>query len=200
VARGASDVPDPTTPDASPGRELTDPMDPHLLTALVAAIGRVEDPAALDATCSACAVALGVDGVAVTVLGPTPQQTVVAANDEPGKQLKEAELAAGQGPCIDAARTDTTVSTPDLSELADDRWPALARQLGTSPVRAVIAVPLTTNEATLGSLNLYSRQVGGLEHLPPPALELIAHAMTDTVVRLRPSDLLSSLAGQPTSA
>ena len=160
-------------------------MDPHLVTALIAAIGRVEDPAALDTTCSACAVALDVDGVAVTLTRSSLDDAVVGASDPAGKRLKEAELSANQGPCIDAAQTGRTVATTDLTDVAEGRWPALVGYLGTSPIRAVIAIPLTEGHQTVGSFNLYSTRPHGLDHLRPTAVDLIAETMGDAALRVR---------------
>ena len=159
-------------------------MDPHLLTALMAAIGGVEDPAVLDSTCSACAVAPGVDGVAVTLIGSSLDESVVGASDLVGKRLKEAELSAGEGPCVDAARTGRTVATADLTDAAGGQWPALLGYLDTSPIRAVIAIPLADGEERIGSFNLYSARAHGLDHLQSAALEPIAAAMGDTVRRV----------------
>jgi len=159
-------------------------MDPHLLTALVAAIGGVEDRAALDSTCSACAVALDVDGVAVTLTRSSLDESVVGASDLPGKRLKEAELSAGEGPCVDAARTGRTVATADLTDAADGQWPDLLGYLKTSPIRAVIAIPLADGEESIGSFNLYSARPHGLDHLDPASVEVIATAMGDTVRRV----------------
>jgi len=163
-------------------------MDPHLLTGLVAAVGRGRDPAALDEACRACAVALDVDGVAVTLAGRGDLRTVIAASDPDARHLEHAQLSAGEGPCTDATRTNSRVSTADLTAPAETRWPALVHRLGPSPIRAVTALPLTVGNATIGSLDVHSTRPHGLDGLDSVGLHLIAQTVTVTALAIRISD------------
>jgi len=61
----------------------------------------------------------------------------------------------GEGPCLDAARTDGVLVIPDLR--ADDRWPWWATQAAELGMGSSVSVHLFTDTG-LGSLNLYSLQ------------------------------------------
>lgn len=69
--------------------------------------------------------------------------------------LDEAQYRSGEGPCLDALRSDRgVVAAEDLRE--EERWPGYvpaARQAG---VRAQVALRLYADEEMRGGLNLYS--------------------------------------------
>ncbi len=163
-------------------------MDVYLLTGLIASIGRGNDPAVLDEACQACASALLVDGVAMTLASATSLRTVIAASNADGRHLEHVQLTVGEGPCTDATGTNGRVSTADLRDPREVRWPALVRQLGSTPVRAVTALPLTVGRSTIGSLDVHSRTPGGLDHLDPIAVDLVAQTLTVTALAIRVSE------------
>ena len=66
--------------------------------------------------------------------------------------LKQQET--GDGPCIEAARTQTLVQVTDTS--GDTRWPQFCATARASDVRSLLCTPLWINERNLGALTLYS--------------------------------------------
>jgi len=171
--------------------------DPHLLTGLVAAVGRLDGPGGLEAACRSCAIALGIDGLAVTLASPDPDGPRLAASDAAGQTLEWLQVAVGEGPCVDATTSGQVVATADLTSPAETRWPTLVERHTTESIRAVTSVPMTASGTVLGSLNLYSSRPNGLDHLTPAALRLVADAMTAAVLgsgpRLRPPRALPDL-------
>ncbi|MFL6207037.1 MAG: ANTAR domain-containing protein [Acidimicrobiales bacterium] len=97
------------------------------------------------------------DHVDVMVVPPRGGLTVPAATDWVGIRVVSIEAETGEGPCIDAHRTGTTITVEDHSK--ETRWPAfIPRCLDEAPVRSGLGVPLTIGDQVIGSLNLYSDQ------------------------------------------
>jgi GAF domain-containing protein len=90
--------------------------------------------------------------VSVTMGDPAEPQ-LVASDSVEAQAVDGAQMVAGEGPCHLAWQRGETVTSDDL--VADLRWPRLPRALGTSPVTAVVAVPVSIGETRLGALNVY---------------------------------------------
>jgi GAF domain-containing protein len=94
----------------------------------------------------------GCTGAGTMFITETGLLSYVAATDESGRELEEAQAVAGQGPCYDAYVYASEITTGDLH--ADDRWPDLP--VGRLPrVRAVAGLPLTLGGSPGGTLNGY---------------------------------------------
>ncbi len=108
-----------------------------------------------------------------------------------GKAVDEIQYAAGTtGPGLEAARTRSMVTVPDLA--TDARWPDLAEAAGAEGVHAVTAIPLDLTRAEVGALSLYfdTTDAPGADHL----LTAMALANQSEVLldELRRRDALSS--------
>jgi PAS domain-containing protein len=90
--------------------------------------------------------------VSVTVGDPAEPQ-LVASDSVEAQAVDGAQVVAGEGPCHLAWQHGETATTDDL--VADLRWPRLSKALGTSPVTAAVAVPVSVGENRLGALNVY---------------------------------------------
>jgi GAF domain-containing protein len=108
-----------------------------------------------------CSVTLIGEGGPATITGHGPA----------GRQLDEIQYAVGSGPGLDAARTRTLVTSPDLTE--DERWPELAAPAHESGVRSVVAVPIDVQRVSVGALSLYAGAPDGFS----PSMLLTAMAM-----------------------
>ena len=75
--------------------------------------------------------------------------------------VDEGQYGQGDGPCLTAMRTDRMVAMTE-KEVAD-RWPLLAAATEAAGVHAFRAAPLHARGRAVGSLNLYSATVGGLQ-------------------------------------
>jgi hypothetical protein len=107
-----------------------------------------------------CAGALGVTGVAVSVLLPGGGGEVVWRTDGPSARLDDLQFTLGQGPAVDAAVSGQLVLEPDLAGVPLPRWPAFTSAALELGVRAVFAVPLQIGAIRLGVL-LAHRDVPG---------------------------------------
>lgn len=95
-----------------------------------------------------------VSGAGLMLVDSSSVLRYVAASDEPGRMLEQAQEQAGTGPCVEALVLNHVVATADLSE--DDRWPEVAAAVVPAGVAAVLGVPVRLAGGAVGSLNVYA--------------------------------------------
>ena len=84
----------------------------------------------------------------------------LSSTDDVSQLIEELQYTLGEGPCVDAYRTDTVVTEPDLAEPVTRRWPAFTPPALQAGVRAVFGFPLRVGTVRLGALNLYRDRPG----------------------------------------
>ncbi|WP_433715068.1 GAF domain-containing protein [Nocardia sp. CA-084685] len=118
----------------------------------------------ISAVCSAAVRLTGADGAAVAVLGGNSQaRELVYATDAIAQQVDELQFVVGEGPCVEAYRSDQRQIWPDLTSTdALRRWPAFTGEVLALGVRAVFAFPVPGVRKSVGVLELYRGLPGGL--------------------------------------
>lgn len=101
----------------------------------------------------------GCDYAGFTTTHPDRLETT-AATDELLGQLDRAQHDLGEGPCLEAARTDETYLI--RSTLTDDRWPRWCAKAAEAGVLSVLSVQLT-NSNLKAALNLYAKQTDAFD-------------------------------------
>ncbi|HEY0487316.1 MAG TPA: ANTAR domain-containing protein [Mycobacteriales bacterium] len=175
-------------PDAGPGAVGT-------LVSILADATTAEDlGTALNRAVATVAERLGPGRpVSVTVGAPTAPE--LQAWDGPLSQAGDAaQLAAGEGPCVEAWRSATQVSTGDAG--TDPRWPGLDRHLAGTGLHAVVAAPLVAARDTLGVLNVYALALGTLPAALAEEVRLFAAVFGAVVHDTRRRRGLEELADQ----
>ncbi|MFY0408049.1 GAF and ANTAR domain-containing protein [Solicola sp. PLA-1-18] len=104
--------------------------------------------------CDAVVPAVAVSTATVSVLTDLGLMLVAHGGPDAGPALVDREVAAGEGPGIEACRRDRPVLVSDLLGGAEARWPGLAMGLDRDDVRAVFAFPLQVGAARLGVLEM----------------------------------------------
>ncbi|MFG2006729.1 GAF and ANTAR domain-containing protein [Spirillospora sp. NPDC048911] len=117
--------------------------------------------------CLACVGALRMSGAGLSLVldrhaddgerlaGKPGRLEPLHAVGEMGLRLLEAELTSGDGPCLEAVRTDEPVLAEDLSDHdCQRRWPMFTAMSQADDVQAVFAFPLTPQTAPIGVLVL----------------------------------------------
>jgi GAF domain-containing protein len=94
----------------------------------------------------------GFGGAGIMFITESGYLAYVAASDEAGRQLEEAQAAVGQGPCYESYVYAREVVSGDLH--ADERWPDLRARLS-ADVRAVAGIPVLLGGSPVGTLNVY---------------------------------------------
>jgi hypothetical protein len=133
----------------------------HLWGLLAAEAGRRGQPISIAVVCHAAMRVLSVDGAAVAAVGVGDVQISVFATSEVGRQLEDLESSLGQGPGLRAYADGAPVLTSDL-ELRDARWPLFAPGAIDIGVRGLFAFPLRSGTTSIGVLQLYRADAGGL--------------------------------------
>jgi GAF domain-containing protein len=108
------------------------------------------------------------------VQGERPTTAVFTETEAP--EMDRAQYDTGRGPCVDAFRTGEVLRIDDT--LADDRWPEFAAAAAGHGVRSTLSLPLHSDDAVPGALNLYSRHVGAFADNDQIVGVLVAHAAT----------------------
>src|SRR5579859_2555858 len=94
----------------------------------------------------------GYGGAGIMFITESGYLSYVAASDEGGRQLEEAQASAGQGPCYESYVYARDVVSSDVH--ADGRWPELRARLS-DQVRAVAGTPVLLGGSPVGTLNVY---------------------------------------------
>ena len=95
----------------------------------------------------------GYDGAGIMFITESGSLSYVAASDEAGRDLEEAQASAGQGPCYESYVYAHEVISSDVH--TDSRWPRLHTPLLSDRVRAVAGTPILLGGAPVGTLNVY---------------------------------------------
>jgi hypothetical protein len=159
-----------TTPDdASPDPRGS--MLSRFETAVAGATdGAGEDPRVLpDRWCQAVVDVLGVDGAAISVYLGADLAVPIGASDVETTTGEALQFTLREGPCFEAYESRRPILISNLERpgsAAWSRWPAYAAELTRrTPYRGVFAFPLLVSGVAMGSLGVYQRDVGELEHL-----------------------------------
>lgn len=108
----------------------------------------------LDRLMTACLDLLGVSAAAMLLDDQAGGLRVIAASDDDVRLLDLFQVQHGEGPCLDAARTASTVVSSDLGR-EHDRWPTFAAAARAAGFCALTAVPLRLHGQGIGSLGLF---------------------------------------------
>lgn len=127
--------------------------------ALAASLRRLQEdrpPAVLEQSLhrlvTACVELFEVDGSGLMLPDEGGDLRYAVATDPTSQELEDAQLATGEGPCVDTFVNDELVLSPDL--YSDDRWPRLTERLGRRRIRGVLGVPVRLSGVTVGSLDV----------------------------------------------
>jgi GAF domain-containing protein len=141
----------------------------------------------------------GADMASVSVLcGDGKGAETVASSTERVWAIESGQYAAGEGPCLEAARTGRVVRIG--VEEAGKRWPKFARSARAARVGSCLSVPLAIDEKFAGSLNLYSEQRHGFGDFDVALLRLYVTAACAAIANARRYVEARRLAGQLASA
>lgn len=133
----------------------------------------------------ACAEVLRVDGAGLSVVGGTGRRLPLGASGPESSAAERLQFTAGEGPCAtaDATRQPVLAVEDELRR----RWPVFADLLlGSTPFRAVVALPLGPGPAGAGALDLYFTRSAGVVELDVfeavAVGELVTSALSDAAV------------------
>lgn len=108
-----------------------------------------------------CVELLDVSAVGLMLGDGRGRLRVMASSAEQMRLLELFQLQHNQGPCLECYRVGEAVDEPDLAA-ATDRWPLFAPEAVRTGLRAVHALPMRLRDQTVGALNLFHVDAGGL--------------------------------------
>ncbi|MEO8748785.1 MAG: GAF and ANTAR domain-containing protein [Allobranchiibius sp.] len=95
----------------------------------------------------------GADGAGLTLLEPHRADIIVKSTDFV-REIDDIQYSIGQGPCISAAQTGTTMRSGSLG--GDQRWPRFGPRAGRLGVHSVLSLPLLLPGQVVGAINVYA--------------------------------------------
>ncbi|WP_328610825.1 GAF and ANTAR domain-containing protein [Amycolatopsis sp. NBC_00345] len=108
-----------------------------------------------------CVEILDVDAASVLLPGEPGWPPLIVGTDERVRRLEMLQLRSGEGPCVTAFRTGTTVSVPRLARTGT-RWPVFATAAAEARFTAIDAVPMRLRGDVIGALCLFHARGGPL--------------------------------------
>ena len=109
----------------------------------------------------------GADEVSVTVVGD--RATSVAFTGKLAIEADERQYELGEGPCLDASRTNRTMQIEDFG--SEERWPAYVPRAAAVGAGSSISVPLPIRDAD-AALNVYATRPRAFDD------DVVAEALT----------------------
>lgn len=128
---------------------------------------------------------LSAEAAAIVLADSRQVMRVMAASNEDAEFMELMQLQNDEGPCLDCYRTALAVSVPDLAEI-EQRWPRFAAAIAERPTfRSVHALPLRLRGESIGALNLFRVQVGGLSAADVDLAQALADVATIGILQER---------------
>ena len=135
----------------------------------------------------------GCSGAGIMFVTQAGRLSYVAASDEAGRQLEEAQAQAGQGPCYDSYVYAREIISGDVHN--DSRWPKLPPHLP-EHVRAVLGIPVNLGGSPVGTLNVYRDAPADWDKSDITALRTYSDLVADIVSAALAAQDRSELADQ----
>lgn len=125
----------------------------------------------------------------------SPRGSLCTSN-EVSTRIEELQYDLGEGPCVDAFRSDRPVLEPDLAHPKVPRWVAFSGPALEAGARAVFGFPVRVGAIRLGALNLYRDRPGELSDDQHADALVLADVAAHTVLRLQAGAPPGQLAGE----
>jgi transcriptional regulator with GAF, ATPase, and Fis domain len=107
--------------------------------------------------------------------------------------LDDAQMRLQQGPCLEAAASDSIVRAPDLRH--DQRWPGFAAAALDQGVHSVLSFQLYAHRNGTGALNLFGKRPHALDIQSEATLAMLATQAAITLIAARKEDQFESALG-----
>jgi hypothetical protein len=135
--------------------------------------------------CDTCVEVLDVAGAGIMLMSDGEHRGTLGVSNPVMTVVEDLQFTLGEGPCIDAYKSEHPVLEPDLSDPAEKRWPAFSGPAVQAGVRAVFGFPLRTGSANLGALDVYLDHPGDLRTGQLSDAAVMAEVISNTVLALQ---------------
>ncbi|NQD88360.1 GAF and ANTAR domain-containing protein [Paenarthrobacter sp. CM16] len=116
----------------------------------------------------------GSAGAGVSLIDEQGNRTSAGATDPLVIQGDQSQYRLGEGPCLSAWATESTVIVDDAG--TDDRWPQWAEEARELSIASVISVPLVRGTRCLGAMKLYAAAPGAYGQTTARSLKKLAES------------------------
>lgn len=127
----------------------------------------------LDLLLNQSANALNAEAGGVMLSNKRGELQLLASTDEPSRLMELYELGREQGPSVECYQQGVQVIEEDLE--TSERWPRFTPAALQGGYRAAFAFPMRLREQTIGALNLFRVQPGGVDVDDVRAAQGFAH-------------------------
>ncbi|MCS5718712.1 GAF and ANTAR domain-containing protein [Herbiconiux sp. CPCC 205763] len=127
---------------------------------------------------------LGVADAGILLPADDGNLEVIASTSERSHLIGLLQLSSGEGPCVDAYATGHQVSVDDIAATSL-RWPRFAARAGSLGYRSMYALPMRLRDRTIGSLNLFSDELGPADPRDMAAAQALADVATIGILQER---------------
>lgn len=135
-----------------------------------------------------CCEAFGVSDSGLMLAAPMGGDLrVMASSSAAMRALELYEVQAQEGPCLDAYRSGEPIVNEDVTT-ATERWPRFTPVAVEAGVRSVSALPMRLRGTTIGALNLFQTDHGGLSDDDLSAARAFADVATIAILQHRAAD------------
>jgi GAF domain-containing protein len=108
----------------------------------------------------------------------------VAASQEAAAMLELFQIQNHEGPCLDAFRTGTMVTSDSLTH-EQDRWPRFAPRAVAIGFGAVLAIPMRLRDDVIGALNVFTPDGRQLDRSDLAIVRALADVATISLLQER---------------
>jgi hypothetical protein len=151
------------------------------------------DPAT--SLCAAGVDVLGLTGVGIMLLSGT-QLDCVAVSDHATGEIEALELLVGEGPCLDAFRTQSACFDADLADDRSVTWTVFRAAALAAGVHAAFGFPVLVADDCIGVLNCYRDRAGDLSPEQVADAQVVANMSGQTIVSWQADAPAGTLAWQ----
>jgi GAF domain-containing protein len=131
-----------------------------------------------------CVEVLDISAAGLMLVSPGGDLRVMASSSDAMRVLELFELQSEEGPCPDCYRTGGPIVNQKLA--ADDGpWPHFAPRALEAGFRSVHALPMHLRKVTIGALNLFRADEGGLDEADVLAAQALADVATIAILQHR---------------
>lgn len=143
---------------------------------------RNEPPSSL---CSTAAEFMTLSGSGISLASHGPHLTTFCASNRVARNLLDLEVMLGEGPGIEARRSDLVLDETELQASGFGRWALYAPEAVAIGVRAVWAYPLNIGALRIGALVLYRDRPGRMSDLQESDAYLLASVVGRAILAER---------------
>ena len=124
-------------------------------------------------------------GAGIMLMSGDMPRGSVCSTDGVSRLIEQLQYDLGEGPCVDAYRTNIPVLEPNLAIPAAPRWVAFQASAVEAGARGVFGFPMTVGAARIGALNLYRDRPGALTDDQHADALVMAEVAAQTVLLLQ---------------